>query len=299
MASVLVASEAAIYGRYGFGPATAKARWRLDVARTSFVESSIGQVRVVEADVVRPLVAELYERAQRRSIGSIARTDGWWRGGLGPNEVSAESQRRWHVVHLPHDSARPDGLLTYVTQSEWAAGRPQSRLVVQDLVAATDEAETALVQYACRVDFLASVELTQAPGWSIQTQLGDPRAAQPDEIVDGMWVRLLDVPAALAARRYGVDGELAIDVRDEQGLTGGRWRLTVVDGEAAVEPSSATADLTIAVADLGSLWLGGDVGVPSVAGLVRAGRAAAAPEVVRLASALFGCATPPFNLTHF
>ena len=299
VAAVLFASEAGIYGRYGFGVATAVGRWRIDVPRARFRRPPTGQVRIVEADEARVSVEALYEAAQRRSAGSIGRSPASWRTSLGVTDLVPDSRKRWYALHLADGSRVPDGLLSYTLHDDWRGPRPRSRLDVQDLVAQTDAAEDALLQYACHVDFLATVSVDRAPGWELPHLLTDPRAARVDRLADGLWVRILDVPAALESRGYRIDGSVVIQVDDPLGLCSGRWRLQVEAGIARCRATTDEPDLTLGVAALGCLWLGGDVAVPSIAALVRTGAARAASDDVARVSALFGCPAAPFSLTHF
>ena len=71
---------------------------------------------------------------------------------------------------------------------------------------------------------------------------------------DGLWVRLVDVGAALSGRTYPEDGELVFDVRDSFcPWNEGRWRLA----GGAAERTNADADLALDVATLGAAYLGG------------------------------------------
>jgi predicted acetyltransferase len=80
----------------------------------------------------------------------------------------------------------------------------------------------------------------------------DPRSLHL-RLSEGLWLRLVDVEAALAARSYSGDGEVVLEVRD--GFcpwNAGRYRVG-----AGVERTDAAADLELDVADLASAYLGG------------------------------------------
>ena len=72
-----------------------------------------------------------------------------------------------------------------------------------------------------------------------------------------MWVRPLDVPALLTARRYTASGRVVIDVVDDQGLAGGRFVLEASPEGATCRASDEPADLTMPVRTLGAVSLGG------------------------------------------
>jgi predicted acetyltransferase len=70
---------------------------------------------------------------------------------------------------------------------------------------------------------------------------------------EAIWVRLVDVGAALAARGLG-DGAIVLDVRDDFcPWNQARWRV----GHEAVDRTTAEADLRLDVSALGSVHLGG------------------------------------------
>ena len=113
------------------------------------------------------------------------------------------------------------------------------------------------------------------------------------QLGDGIWVRLLDLPAAMAARSFAGDGEVVVELTDAfRPENAGRWRI----GSDGAQRTDAAAGLALDVADLGSVYLGGF----SFAELVRASRARelAAGSVER-ADALFATAAQPWCVEIF
>lgn len=127
-------------------------------------------------------------------------------------------------------------------------------------MAATDEAYRNLWGYLSGLDVIDSIELHNRPlDEPIRWLLGDGRALQQVQTSDFLWVRLLDVPAALSARGYAVDGRIVLDVEDfDLGAYGsGRFALTVPSGRARCEPTDDAPDLRISQRILASIYLGG------------------------------------------
>jgi predicted acetyltransferase len=116
---------------------------------------------------------------------------------------------------------------------------------------------------------------------------------------DWLHVRILDVPAALSARRYAVDGELCLGVADgfrPGPETDGRFTVTARAGQGACGPAAGEPDLVLDIAALGSLYLGGVRATDlAAAGLVTQ----RTPGALARADALFGWPTAPFCPTHF
>jgi predicted acetyltransferase len=105
------------------------------------------------------------------------------------------------------------------------------------------------------------------------------------EIGDALWLRVVDLPGALAGRGYRSDGEVVLQVSDEFcAWNAGRWRLQVADGAPRVDASTDEADVDCDVTDLAAAYLGAF----SFAQLAAAGRARElAPGGVARADELF------------
>ena len=78
-------------------------------------------------------------------------------------------------------------------------------------------------------------------------------------MLDDVWVRLLDVPAALSARSYASAGRIVLEVIDDDlgGYGAGRFVLDADGGGADCRPTSDSPDLRIGQRALASCYLGG------------------------------------------
>ena len=113
-----------------------------------------------------------------------------------------------------------------------------------------------------------------------------------------MWVRIVDLPAALEARGYEPDaeGEVTLAVRDDLcPWNDGTYRVRVEGGHAQVTPAAGAPDLALPVAALASLY----TGFRSATQLARAGRVEGGPEALLRAEALFRTAYRPNVLEGF
>ena len=130
--------------------------------------------------------------------------------------------------------------------------------------------------------------LNRSPGNACGQRRSSRRGAS-----DGLWLRILDVPAALTARGYNTDGELVLEVTDDVlPEVGGRWRLSVRDGSAQVSPVEAAADLRLDITDLGAVYLGGS----TLRELAAAGRGAElSANAIRRADLLFATDQKPWS----
>ncbi|MEU3254508.1 GNAT family N-acetyltransferase [Streptomyces sp. NPDC006997] len=282
--ATLIAAEYPIYGRYGFGPATSAVEWAVDTLRTGIDRrrpgpEGGGRIEVVDGEYVRKVGPELHERLRREQHGAIDRDERWWRVNTGvvrPSGQGEWTEPFYAVYRAP--GGEVEGLVTYRTDGEWSSNKqPQNTATVRWLDAVSPAAERALWTYLCSLDWVTVVKSgMRAPDDLLPRLLPNPRAARVAGEGDWLWVRILDVVRALEARTYAGVGEIVLEVVDEAGFAGGRYRLEVGEGGARCTATRADADLVMGVSELASLWLGEESVARLVAlGLVREGRAGA------------------------
>ncbi len=264
--AILIAAEYPIYGRFGFGPATWVTDWLVDIPRARRGRDlglEGGRIDLVDAAEIRKAGPELHERVRRSTPGAINRPETWWRVNTGDLRLPGRPEWTELFYAVYRDAAgRVDGLLAYTVDDVWEAKLPQDTLTVKNLIAATPQAERALWRYALSVDWVTKLASGHRPPDDLlPLLLGDPRAARIASHADFMWVRILDVERALAARSYAGSDTLVIEVRDAAGLSGGRYELDAAPRGASVRTTTRPADLALDVAELGCLYLGDESAV--------------------------------------
>ncbi|MFC1435457.1 GNAT family N-acetyltransferase [Streptacidiphilus sp. N1-3] len=296
--SVLLASEALIYRRFGYGPATYTQRLTVPRRRAAFARpraqgvgggtgSGAGSVELLRRAECGEILEGVYDRYRRAQPGALSRPHRWWARGAGQPPISAAP--RYVAVHRDADGV-PDGYASY------SLGEAET-LTVDETIATDDSVFTALARFVLDHDLVAEVVFKHLPTeHPLRWQLQDFRAGQVTNSTDWLWVRLLDVPRALTARGWFTDGELVLDVDDPFLGEHGRYLLTVQDGKADCVPTDREPDLSLDVSDLGSIYLGGTA--PST--LVRAGHIQAHhPDAAARADTLFRADRPPHCLHWF
>jgi predicted acetyltransferase len=209
---------------------------------------------------------------------------------IGPLKGTPDAER-FRLVRYDSADGEPQGFVSYTVKSEDDFTR--HRVEVEYLAAATDEALVALWRYLLELDLVAEVRAwTRGVDEPLHALVSDVRGARVTAVEDHLWVRILDIPAALEARAYERDGSLVLDVSDDLGLAAGRYRLTVTDGAARVEATDDEPDVALPVSALGSVYLGHDL----ARGLALAGRITG--DAVAL-DRLFRTAVPPRLSTWF
>lgn len=290
--AMLIAAEWPIYGRFGYGMAVEAAATIVDAAAAQFrSERRFGTVDVVDLKTLRALVPELFDRHRAFTPGAISREPIMWDFVLGVVNRPGEDppKRRFHVVHRD-ESGTVDGYAMYGAGEDWVHNRPKVKLDVHELIGATDEASVDLWRYLCEIDWVTEVRAhVRAVDEDLRLLFVDGRVARQADRSDHMWVRLLDIPAALASRRYEAPVSIVLDVRDDF-FGGGRFRLDGNADGAICAPTDESADVALDVDVLGAAYLGGTPLAPyvaagrieeltpgSVAALDRAMRTARAP----------------------
>jgi predicted acetyltransferase len=274
--AILTASEAPIYGRFGYGWATSQAAAVIQREHTAFAHpvEDQGRVRFVEAAEAAKLLPVAHDRARRLRPGEINRPPDWWRNRLA----------YFFAVHESGPGREVDGYVSYRTSDRSNFGLPGVQVFVVDLMGVSAEVEAVLWRFVFDIDLTGEIRAAKLPvDDPIRWRLADPRRLRVESVVDDIWVRLLDLPRALSARAYGADGEVVFEVSDPfRPANDGRY---LVSAGAGCTRTDRDADVAVGVDDLGSTYLGGvRFSTLAAAGRVRELR----PGALARADALFG-----------
>jgi predicted acetyltransferase len=301
--SALIASEGNIYGRFGYGPATSAVSFSVERARAAFAHPIRDTGRTVlltdqEAAVELPTI---YERLRRLQPGSVSRSAGWWIEYLHDPEHHREGGGG--MFHAKHETTQgeADGYVSYRIKEEPSGWSSRSTLLVVELLAADPGVYAALWDYILNTDLIHTISFSRGRvDEPLRWLLADPRAHMVTALGDYLWIRLLDIPGALAVRPYRTAGELVLEV-DFAFPGPGTERVALRAGEAGHDGSECTAtarppDLALGASSLGAAYLGGvSFATLAAAGLVRELR----PGFVERADAMFSTSTAPYCVTMF
>jgi predicted acetyltransferase len=258
--AALYASEAPIYGRFGYGLATYTAEIEIQRAQASFLRPGSTGGRVVMVDVPAAVDAftDVWSRVQPTQPGMLTLDARWWRMELADLETSRHGFSPHYRVVYEADG-KPTGFALYRIKMDWDATGPIGVLRVDQLIAASADAYAALWRYLLDVDLIARVTAEARPvDEPLRFLLADSR--QPKTSTDdGIWLRLVDVPAALAGRRYATQGRLVLRVRDAFApWNDGHYELNGGPTDAVCERCTDDPDLELSAADLAAVYLGGN-----------------------------------------
>lgn len=295
--SGLYASEGTIYGRFGYGIA-AESDELVIAGGDGLFPAPAGYALVgLDDDDALATLPTIYAEATATRPGMYARSHDWWRWRRIADRPYARRGRspRRHVVVRKDGVNR--GYVVYRQQLAFDDGRAAGTVDVEELIALDPDAEAALLHHVATLDLFPRVTLANAAVDAAAPWLAtDYRRVVRRRRSDTLWLRVDDVAAALAGRRYGADGALTLAIHDDTtGAADRRWRLTVDGGVATCVPALTAADLTLPRPALGSLYLGGVTATT----LARAGRLAGTPAAVALADRMFASPVAPWCPEQF
>jgi predicted acetyltransferase len=294
---ILIASEWPIYGRFGYGAAVESAKYEIDPSLVRFREPSIGAVELVDDAALRKVAPVVYEEHRKAQPGAIERRPAWWDRHLFQVEVPGERPGEHRNALYRSPEGEIEGYVRYKVSSEWHDMRPASKLTTGELFAVTSDAHRGLWGYCTGVDLVMTLEVGDRPVDEVLPfRVIDGRAIRQTARYDFVWVRVLDVPQTLAGRRYTTEGRIVIEVADKLGHAAGRYALEGGPDGAECKRTDESAQISLEVDALGSVYLGGF----SFAALVAAGRVTPIDErAVATADAMFLTARKPWCATWF
>lgn len=306
--AALFASEAGIYARFGYGAATSDLNLTIRRGEGALLPRAAApgaqgpqRLRIAEPRDATAELAKVFESVLRERPGMYARDDRWWEHILWDPEHRRSGRSPQRCV-VAEDDAGPCGYALYSVRPTWGDdGIPDGVLQIRELMATDPAAHAAIWNDLLSRDLVSEVRAVSRPvDEPLLCLLADRRRARP-RLFDGLWVRLVSVPQALAGRRYSCPVDMVIEVAD--GLFAentGRWRLRAPgraeDARATCERTSAAADVTLPVQSLGAAYLGGT----TLGALARAGLAEQArPGAIAALSTALSWEPAPWSPTIF
>ena len=317
--SALFAAEAGIYGRFGYGLAAHDIR--LTVPRGAALRPAFPEptpdgdaaaaaggyaVRIEELSVDQHagLIDAVMTRASRYPLGTDAPHDALLnRPGSVRYDARTARRRRAdppavrdgkesrRIVIVERDD-EPCAFGIFRREGRWETHGPRGTVHVSEAVVGEPGAARALWTTLLDLDLMAETSIDFLPDDDALLELlENPRAARTQR-VDNLWVRVVDVAAALAQRRYAADVDVVVHVTD--GVVPDNTGAYRVRGQrfapATAERTDGSPDLSLDVRTLGAAYLGGT----TLAALALAGHVVEhTPGTLATASAAFSWPVAP------
>ncbi len=288
--AALFASESIIYGRFGYGVGSLYERWTIDRQHTAYARpyDSNGRVVFVDPlDITRDL-PEVFKRATLDRPGVFQRPiHQWEHDAHAPEHSQGGPGGLFYIAY--EDGGRVDGYATYRITG--------TTLTVNELMAATKEANSALWRFCFDVDRTSTTDALKRPvDDPLPWMLADPRRLQRSTR-DGVWVRMVDVAASLNLRRYMQSDRLVLEIRDDMcSWNNGNFELEGSTDGAECRSTESAADLVLGVSDLASAYMG----AVSFSTLANAGKVEErTPGALLRADCMFAVQYPPWTPCNF
>ena len=255
----LWASESSIYRRFGYGPASFRYATTVNASAVELMGGSPGgTVRLIEPDEAESVVRPVYDRARSERSGMLTRSDAWWAHRLmaDPESWRGGKSAQRHVAY--EQDGAVTGYAVYRQKSKWDNFLADGEIDIIEVIVTTGEAHSGLWAFLSNIDLFPNLEWWNMPiDDPLPMKMLDSRRVAR-KLVDGLWVRVMDVPAALEARTYDHDGVVDFALADvTRPQASGTYRLEVSNGEAHCERVTEDGDLALDIDVLGSLYLGG------------------------------------------
>lgn len=298
-ASILIPAEWPIYGRFGYGVATEQMNIAVDAAVAKLLSPLPGTIEYISAERWAADMIPVYERVRAATPGAIQRQNWWWQlqaGLLRPEGKPEDKDTTFAVCRDEDGTVRGYAKYEIKDKDAWDGFRPRLR-IEGTVLAETPQVRARLLRFLWEQDWIGTVSVDVQPiddTWKLL--LRDARAVSQTDRHDVLWVRLLDVASALSQRTYESEGRVVLAVTDDDRYAEGVYALDGGPTGATCTRTTETADLTLSVQALGSLYLGGY----SATSLARVGQVAEERAgALALADRMFKTAVAPFAPTWF
>jgi predicted acetyltransferase len=289
----LEASESSIYGRFGFGPATAGATTTIQTHRSAYAVPALSLgVRLLDAGEAAKVLPALHDRLRRHVAGEVDRNEATWAGILADRPSGRSGGSGLYYA------AADDAFAIYRGHDDSTGGLNGGRIEVRDLYGADAEAEAAMWRFLLDIDLVWSVQTRRRPvDDPLRWRLADPRHLRVEDVRDLLWIRILDMATAFEARRYQQEGRLVLTVAGHDPRVSGTWTLDAgPEGAQCRLTAGAEPDVCLGLPELGAVFLGG-VGVRTLVAAGRAGEGRVGG--VRRADQLLAATPAPTSRTLF
>ncbi len=274
--AALFASESGIYGRFGYGIGSLREQWAIERQHNAYAtrREASGRFFFVDPADISKVLPDVSRRSTVGRPGVIQKAIHLWE-----REARAPEHRQGGRGGIFYVAYENDGALEGYARYRTSG----NTLTVNELMATTSEANAALWRFCFDVDLTTRTEVERRPvDDPLPWMLADPRRLQR-VTRDGLWLRLVDVSAALQLRTYMAVDRLVLEVHDDTcRWNDGRLELEGSPEGAVCRPTDASPDLALAARDLASAYLGavsfttlaqaGMVAEPTPGALLRADR---------------------------
>ena len=282
----LWASDAAIYGRFGFGMAAVGAKYEIDRRHLAFhrLAPTGSPTRFVVASEAAEILPQVYDAVRTTRPGMFTRSEAWWKHrNLNDRPDRRDGATAFRFAVSTGKDGRPNGYAQFRVKEGWENGHGAHEVRIVEIMGTEASAFRGLLEVVLSHDLATKITAWDRPlDDPVFDLLASGRRAVP-EVSDALWICLLDVAGALTARRYDSPGAAVLGVHDPRTRKATSWLLETDGVESSCSRTERNPDIELDLEDLGSAYLGR----ARFGELVRAGRASAEPETARRLDRMF------------
>ena len=259
--AVLWASEAPIYGRFGFGQAVPRLRLSGQTRSTTFrrgVDLGAGSVDEVSREQYLALAPAVHDAVAAGRPGGLDRPAKWWPQTVNDPAAWRGKATPWRFVVCYDAAGAVGGHATYRFTDDYDHHGPKGHVTIGEVEATSPVSYARLWRYLLDLDLVRSFRKQNAAlDDPLRHLVADSRSVYA-EGADGLYLRVVDVREALLARRYSTEVDVAIEVIDPL-LDHNTATYTLINGPdgARVRRSRRRPDLSLDIRELGAVYLGG------------------------------------------
>ena len=296
-ASVLFASMAAIYQRFGYGLGSTHYRYQFDprFVETRIKEPLSGYVRLVDQAEAKRVLPELHRTFIKCRNLALDRDGILW-------EHYFRKRKKPFFYAIAYDiNDQPTGYLIFTTGhlpcTSLNDDDPDQKMDIETFVWNDVDSYRALWEFIRSHDLIGQVQLNAPQDDPSISLLLEPRSLRI-RTTDGIWLRVIDVMALTKARGYQYEYKAVFEIVEDEMCpwNKGTYRLTTSSNEVEVVRTNTMPDFQISINGLASLLCGHD----TLSQLTRVGHAKIndVKKLPRL-DALFSTNYRPYCLDDF
>lgn len=293
----LWASDSAIYGRFGYGCAALSAdlEMKREYSRFHRLAPDPDPVRMIEAAEAPTILPGFYERMRDGIPGLFARSDMWWELRHfrdNPEDRQGATAYRYAVTEGPDGVS---GYVQYRFKENWANEHGEGEVRVRELFADQPTAWAGLWRFVLDHDLTAKITASRRSLEDPLLEMLDGRRRARLTVSDSLWVRIMDVKAALTGRRYRNRAVATVAVHDPWDGRVDTWQLELGPEGAEVTATDRQPDVELDLADLGACFMGWS----RLAAMGRAGRVVGNPDTLAALDLAFSWSPSPWCAENF
>ena len=291
--AALWASDSAIYGRFGYGSAVEAVSIDLDRAAARF-QSGLpvpDKIEMITTETAGSVLPPLYERIRREVPGTFARSEAWWQHRRlrdTPDRREGKTALRIAVSHA--SDGTPSGYVMFRIESKFDGAHSDDQLHIIEMFGTSPSAWIALWTLVMGFDLVTNIKAEKRPVDDPIFEYLEGLRRVRRTLTDTLWVRVLDVAAAMRQRAFAAKGTVVLAIDDSMGFTSGTHRITWDGTEASHDLVTDAPDLSVDVADVGNALMGR----PTFTAGVRAGTVIGSIESAVRADQFFSNDRAPF-----